>query len=383
MEEKDKCPVCGGDIEKSFDICEVCGWEYDPYQSEDPDDTGANGLLTLNEAKKLWEASDKNDPNFLVKYMRQGYCCSEGRCSMENLTIEEIEKRMDAENPETNPNGSETKFFEYALMGAKQGSAKCMAGLSLCYFMAYGTDFDEEEAIKWAEKGVAQGNDMAVFLRGTYYEYGNGIYQNFEKALTFYKMAAALDYPRAKGYLACMYADWICFHTDSKKAFKLWLEAYEGGEVWCSVHLFECYLYGIGTKKNLKKAKKYLKVAQKNNEEIDSNSIAKYENEIKMSKQIKPDETDEFLSDEEFAEEKKTPCPVCGGKIYGWECDICEICGWEYDSWDMDANGKLTLNEAKKIWEASDKKDSMLLRKYMELGYSAFEHDQMTGRRKK
>lgn len=223
---------------------------------------------------------------------------------MKKLTIEEIEARMYAENPETNPNGSDTKFFKYALMGAKRGSAKCMAETSICYNLGAGTEVNMEKAVEWAEKGAALGNDFAIFLLGTYYEYGDGVEEDIEKAVEYYKKAAALDYPRAKGNLACMYADGKGCKTDRKKAFKLWMEAYDDGEVWCSACLFECYLYGLGVKKDLQEAKKYLTVAQANNEEINDEIIEDYENEIKMSKSklVKPGVTDKFLSDEEFAE---------------------------------------------------------------------------------
>lgn len=75
--KKITCPVCGGEIESSFDICKTCGWEDDDYQEVEPDDTGANGFLTLNEAKKIWEASDKKDPKLLWKYMELGYSAFE------------------------------------------------------------------------------------------------------------------------------------------------------------------------------------------------------------------------------------------------------------------------------------------------------------------
>jgi hypothetical protein len=50
------CPCCGKEnmlCELDYDICRNCGWEDDPLQRDDPDYTGANGYLTLNEAKKM------------------------------------------------------------------------------------------------------------------------------------------------------------------------------------------------------------------------------------------------------------------------------------------------------------------------------------------
>jgi hypothetical protein len=50
-----KCPCCG---EKTltelgnFEICEVCGWEDDDIQSDDPDYAAGANHISLNEAKK-------------------------------------------------------------------------------------------------------------------------------------------------------------------------------------------------------------------------------------------------------------------------------------------------------------------------------------------
>ncbi len=56
--EKYPCPVCGNKYldEKygSFEICQICGWEEDGYQQRHPDEIGANGKWTLNEARKAW-----------------------------------------------------------------------------------------------------------------------------------------------------------------------------------------------------------------------------------------------------------------------------------------------------------------------------------------
>lgn len=54
------CPCCGAqnqvDEEGGYDICQICGWEDDRYQRNFPDETGANGKLTLSEARRIWAA---------------------------------------------------------------------------------------------------------------------------------------------------------------------------------------------------------------------------------------------------------------------------------------------------------------------------------------
>jgi hypothetical protein len=53
------CPCCNsltfcgrGD----YEICEVCGWEDDPVQSDDPTFAGGANSCSLNEARAQWQA---------------------------------------------------------------------------------------------------------------------------------------------------------------------------------------------------------------------------------------------------------------------------------------------------------------------------------------
>lgn len=55
---KYKCPVCGNfelDKEGAFEICEVCGWEDDPYQRDNPDEECCANQMSLNEAIKAFK----------------------------------------------------------------------------------------------------------------------------------------------------------------------------------------------------------------------------------------------------------------------------------------------------------------------------------------
>lgn len=52
-----KCPVCGKfefERENNFEICEVCGWENDGIQFDNPDETNCANEMSLNEARKAW-----------------------------------------------------------------------------------------------------------------------------------------------------------------------------------------------------------------------------------------------------------------------------------------------------------------------------------------
>lgn len=54
---KYECPVCGKftlEKEGTFEICEVCGWEDDPYQRRYPDEDYCANQMGLNKAKQTY-----------------------------------------------------------------------------------------------------------------------------------------------------------------------------------------------------------------------------------------------------------------------------------------------------------------------------------------
>lgn len=57
--KKHKCPVCGRyefEETNSFDICDVCGWEDDSYQEENPDEAFCANQMSLNQAREAFAA---------------------------------------------------------------------------------------------------------------------------------------------------------------------------------------------------------------------------------------------------------------------------------------------------------------------------------------
>lgn len=56
------CPCCEEHYfteEDNYEYCEVCGWQDDPVQRDDPDYDGGANPKTLNETKKEWEIRKK------------------------------------------------------------------------------------------------------------------------------------------------------------------------------------------------------------------------------------------------------------------------------------------------------------------------------------
>lgn len=73
-ELKYKCPCCGyytftSKPNGEYDICPVCFWEDDPFQSENPDLEGMANTVSLNQAQKNYKkfGACKED---MIKYVR-------------------------------------------------------------------------------------------------------------------------------------------------------------------------------------------------------------------------------------------------------------------------------------------------------------------------
>ncbi|WP_429318298.1 CPCC family cysteine-rich protein [Paraburkholderia sp. GAS448] len=62
-EERLPCPCCNSltlTEHGGYEICDVCGWEDDPVQSNDPTFAGGANQNSLNEARILWQIKKGN-----------------------------------------------------------------------------------------------------------------------------------------------------------------------------------------------------------------------------------------------------------------------------------------------------------------------------------
>jgi len=62
INDKYFCPCCGNETISSpreYEICNICGWEDDPVQFEDPDFSGGANKMSLNEARIAYINGDK------------------------------------------------------------------------------------------------------------------------------------------------------------------------------------------------------------------------------------------------------------------------------------------------------------------------------------
>lgn len=66
--EKIICPVCGKNELEPYDICDECGWEFDPWQYDEEDMDGGANNLSLKDYKKWWAKLNGIMPDLIKKY---------------------------------------------------------------------------------------------------------------------------------------------------------------------------------------------------------------------------------------------------------------------------------------------------------------------------
>ena len=87
------------------------------------------------------------------------------------------------------------------------------------YAEGQGVPQDYEEAVKWYRLAAAQGNVSAQYSLGLAYEKGQGVSQDYKEAVKWYRLAAAQGYQVAKINLGVMYANGTGVRQDLVRAY--------------------------------------------------------------------------------------------------------------------------------------------------------------------
>lgn len=66
----EKCPCCEKPLKnlQLFDICDNCGWEYDPVQNIKADFRGGANIISLNDMKKIWSLRNEFSAKQVLKF---------------------------------------------------------------------------------------------------------------------------------------------------------------------------------------------------------------------------------------------------------------------------------------------------------------------------
>ena len=129
------------------------------------------------------------------------------------------------------------------------------------------------------------GNGRAYTDLGRMYEQGNGVEQDYEKALEYYRLSAEAENPDFKGmrYAGLMYRDGVGVEQNAAEAVVCFKFAAEAGDVSAAYFLGLMYEEGDGIEKNVAEAKKWYEKAVSTIDEFLSNSRNNGPDELKQA----------------------------------------------------------------------------------------------------
>lgn len=129
------------------------------------------------------------------------------------------------------------------------------------------------------------GNGRAYTDLGRMYEQGNGVEQDYEKALEYYRLSAEAENPDFKGmrYAGLMYRDGSGVTQDAAEAAACFQLAAEAGDVSAAYFLGLLYEEGNGVDKSVDEAKKWYEKAVSSVDEFLSNTRNNGPDELKQA----------------------------------------------------------------------------------------------------
>lgn len=222
-------------------------------------------------------------------------------------------KRVREPSPE-DPNGSgkrhknensgventpETTLFHCTLSAAHKGDPMAQCNLGYMYGTGQGVLQNYEKAIEWYQKAAAQGNlnaqqnlqavfyalsnDLTILRRdyclGILYEKGWGTATNYVMAAKHYLVAAQQGISEAQAQLGSMFATGAGLVLNLEQAIYWFKQAAQQGNMVAQKNLGRAYALGSGVQKDLSQAIRWFgMVAQKNYECVEKNFQTVFKN---------------------------------------------------------------------------------------------------------
>jgi len=140
------------------------------------------------------------------------------------------------------------------------------------------TDIETDQQTFITLRTIAEnGNATAQRMIASMYEQGDGVAKDMNKAITWYRKAAALNDDVAQFYLGYLYYQAIGLKKDYKQVFIWFSKAAQQGNADFQYNLGNLYRYGEGTEVDLKSALKWYHLAanqDQSNAQFDLASLA-------------------------------------------------------------------------------------------------------------
>ena len=149
---------------------------------------------------------------------------------------------------------------------AKNNDPKAQFYLGIRYSFGQGVEQDYQEAVNWYRKSAEQGDARAQYNLGICYSQGEGVEQDSQKAVVWYKKSAEQGIAEAQYNLGICYKKGEGVEQDYKEAVNWYRKSAEQGDASAQYNLGFCYDKGEGVKQDDQEAVKwYRKSAEQGN----------------------------------------------------------------------------------------------------------------------
>ena len=137
---------------------------------------------------------------------------------------------------------------------ANEGDSEAQFKLGNMYYYGQGVNQDYAKAIEWYERAAEQGNAAAQFNLGLMYDFGKGVERDYAKAIEWYEKAAEQGDVYAQYKLGVMYENCEGVEQDYAKAFEWYEKAAEQENAAAQFNLGVMYENGEGVEQDYAKA---------------------------------------------------------------------------------------------------------------------------------
>ncbi|HUZ06971.1 MAG TPA: tetratricopeptide repeat protein, partial [Candidatus Paceibacterota bacterium] len=182
--------------------------------------------------------------------------------ALSGADYEELKTKAETGDPEAqfhfgelfDHEGKDAEAAAWYLKAAEQGFAPAQCNIGTFYNNGSGVPEDEERACYWFRKALEQGFANARFELGRLLER-----RNIKEAIEFYRELAEQGDSHSQARLANLFGDGIDVPKDDAEAFRWFLQTAQSAKTredyfFHFIEVGRRYLFGEGTKKNIKEA---------------------------------------------------------------------------------------------------------------------------------
>jgi len=256
-----------------------------------------------------------------------------------------------------------TELFKETYQQAEAGDVEATYNLGRMYYKGEGVSQDYKKALKWLFKAAEQGNAGAQNNLGWMYYKGEGVSQDYKEAIKRFSKAAVQGNTKAQGNLSMMCAKGEGLPQDYKEAFMLFFKAAEQGNAGAQNNLGIMYYYGKGVPQDYKEALKWIsKSAEQGNADAQYNLALMYANGQGVPRDYKKAVRWFSIAAEQGAAHAQRSLGVMYANGYGVPQDYKEALKWiskSAEQGNADAQGSLAFMYSKGDGVPQDYKEAV------------------------